>query len=58
MTKTEALDLLNNAVACYVDVCGSALPKSETHEIWQAFSIVEDIVERSIAIDGEEEDES
>ena len=55
MTKTEALDLLNNTVAHYIEVYGSALPKSETHEIWQAFSIVEDIVERTISQKGDEE---
>ena len=54
MTKTKALDLLNNAVACYVEECISTSRKSETHEIWHAFSIVEDIVERSIAEEGDE----
>jgi malate synthase len=53
MTKTEALDLLNNTVACYVEDCISTSPK-EIDEVWQAFSIVEDIVERSIAEEGEE----
>lgn len=55
MTKTEALDLLNNAVACYVEDCISSFPKDERAEIWQAFSIVEDIVERSIKKDKEDE---
>lgn len=54
MTKTEALDLLNNTVACYVEDCISTSPKSEIGEVWQAFSIVEDIVERSIAQEGDE----
>lgn len=54
MTKTEALDLLNNAVACYVEDCISTLPKNETLKIWQAFSVVEDVVERSIKLNGEE----
>ena len=59
MKKTKALDLLNDAIACYVEDCISTFPKSETRKIWQAFSTVEDIVERSIAKDGEEdEDES
>ncbi len=54
MTKTEALDLLNTAVDCYVDDCIATMKSSETHEIWHAFSIVEDIVERSIAQKGDE----
>jgi hypothetical protein len=53
MTKTKALDLLNNAISCYVEDCIATMPKEDTLEIWQAFSVVEDVVERSIKTDGE-----
>jgi hypothetical protein len=48
MNKEQALDLLCNAVACYVEDCISTAPKSETDDIWQAFGIVEDDVLKSI----------
>ena len=42
MNKEQALDLLCNAVGCYVEDCISTAPKSETNDIWKAFGIVED----------------
>lgn len=48
MSKEQALDLLCNAVACYVEDCISTAPKSETNDIWQAFGIVENEILKSI----------
>ena len=51
MSKEQALDLLCNAVGCYVEDCISTAPKSETDDIWKAFGIVEDEVLKSIHIE-------
>ncbi len=48
MSKEQALDLLCNAVACYVEDCISTAPKSETNDIWRAFGIVENEILKSI----------
>ena len=48
MNKTEALDLICDAIDCYVEDCIKYAPKSETRNIWKAFRIVENEVLRSI----------
>ena len=48
MNKTEALDLICHAIDCYVEDCIKTAPKSETRNIWKAFRIIENVVERSI----------
>ena len=55
MTKTEAITVLNTAVDCYIEDCISTSPKNETAEVWQAFNIVRDVLERSIAEEGDHE---
>jgi malate synthase len=54
MTKTEAIAVLNTAVDCYIEDCISTSPKGEITEVWQAFNIVRDVLERSIAQEGVE----
>ena len=55
MTKAEAVAVLNTALDCYIEDCISTSPKSETAEVWQAFNIVRDILERYIPEDVERE---
>ena len=49
------LAVLNTALDCYIEDCISTSPKSETAEVWQAFNIVRDILERYIPEDVERE---
>jgi hypothetical protein len=56
MTKAEAIAVLNTAQDRYIENCiSSNSAKSETAEVWQAFNIVRDVLERSFAKDEEDE---
>lgn len=54
MTKTEAIAVLNTAIDCYVDDCIATMESSERAEVWQAYHLIRNVLERSIVEEGDE----
>ena len=57
MTKSKALDIVNEYLARWVNVFGEATLESEIGDIWAAFEIVENEVEISIRVNGDDDPE-
>ena len=57
MKKEKALDIVNEYLARWVNVFGEAMLESEIADIWAAFEIVENEVEISIRVNGDEDPE-
>jgi malate synthase len=54
MTKAEAIAVLNTAVDCYIEDCISTSSTSERAKVWQAYHLIRNVLERSIAEEGDE----
>jgi len=57
MKKEKALDIVNDYLTRWVNVFGEAMLESEIVDIWAAFEIVENEVEISIRVNGDEDPE-